>query len=77
MHGPAALQVTLNFIEFIVIFAFQLANVTGFDKYLKRKCSGLQRSIRYEQLLETEVEYVMADKSITVQLLPFFFFFRA
>ena len=49
-------SVTVAFTTFIAILAFQLANVTGFDKYLKRKCSALRRSTRYEHHVETDME---------------------
>ena len=50
-------SVTVAFTTFIAILAFQLANVTGFDKYLKRKCSALRRSNRCEHQVETDMEY--------------------
>ena len=50
-------SISIVFMTFIVILAFRLANATGFDKYLKRKCSALQTSIRLEHQGEAEVEY--------------------
>ena len=50
-------SISMVFMTFIVILAFRLANMTGFDKYLKRKCSGLRRSIRLKLQGEAKVEY--------------------
>ena len=47
-------SVSISFVKFFGILAFQLANMTGITQYLKRKCTTLKVAIRNPQKAEAE-----------------------
>ena len=49
-------SVSIALATFVCIFVFQLANVTGITRYLKRKCRALKLAIRNRAGAEAEVE---------------------
>ena len=49
-------SVSVAFATFIVILVFQLANVTGITRCLKRKCPALKLSIRNQEMEPSDID---------------------